>query len=118
IRAGVRKNMIARDVTRHGLEETWRRFEELLDLLEARAPESTYWVGQSLSFADFGIYAQLAAMRTPLTMWQSAKIAEHSRLAAYLDRVDLATRELVTLSSVQLSPAMPVHARADDWATA
>jgi len=117
IRATVRKTLYARDVTRSGLDQTWSRFEELLDLFDARAPESSFWIGQSLSFADLGIYAQLAGMQTPLTMWQSAKISERSRLAAYLERVDLATRELTTLSSAQASPAMPVHARTERaWA--
>lgn len=104
IRANVRKTLIARDVVRHGLDATWKRFEELLDLFEARAPESTFWVGTSLSFADFAIYAQLAGMQTPLTVWQSAKIAERSRLAAYLARVNAATREAVTLSTAEISP--------------
>jgi len=93
IRARVLRNLETRDVTRHGLAETWRRFEELLDLFEARAPESTFWVGRSLSFADFAIFAQLGGLRTPLTLWQSAKLAERSKLAAYLDRVDQATCE-------------------------
>lgn len=105
IRANVRKTLYARDVIRHGMDATWKRFEELLDLFEARAPESTFWVGASLSFADFAIYAQLAGMQTPLTVWQSAKIAERSRLGSYLARVNVATREAVTLSSVEVSPA-------------
>ncbi|HEX7664279.1 MAG TPA: glutathione S-transferase family protein [Polyangiaceae bacterium] len=93
----VRRKMIAkleaRDVTRHGLAVTWRKFEELLDSLELRAPANGFWVGDMLSFADFALYGQLAALRTPLTLWQSAKIAERPRLSAYLDRVDGATRE-------------------------
>ena len=93
IRANVCKSLYLRDVTRHGLDATWTRFEELLDLFNARAPESTFWVGNQLSFADFAIYAQLAGMQTPLTVWQSAKISERSRLASYLARVDSATRE-------------------------
>lgn len=93
IRARVLRGLHARDITRHGIHETWRRFEELIDLFEARAPESTFWVGRSLSFADFAIFAQLGGMRTPLTLWQSAKIAERPRLTAYLDRVDVATSE-------------------------
>lgn len=114
IRANVRKTLFARDVTRHGLETTWRRFEELLDLFDARAPEKTFWVGQSLSFADFAIYAQLAGMQTPLTVWQSAKISERSRLASYLQRVNAATREAITLSSsVEISAAFA--SRGPDW---
>jgi len=93
----IRRKMIAkleaRDVTRHGLATTWRKFEDFLDSLELRAPANGYWVGDSLSFADFALYGQLAALRTPLTLWQSAKITERRRLDAYLDRVDHATRD-------------------------
>ena len=105
IRADLRRTLLARDVVRHGMDATWERFEELLDLFEARAPESTFWVGPQLSFADFAIYAQLAGMQTPLTMWQSAKVAERARLASYLKRVDAATREPITLAAQMVSPA-------------
>lgn len=94
---GIRRKMLARlvgrDVTRHGLATTWRRFEDLLDALEVRAPASGFWVGDMLSFADFALYGQLAALRTPLTLWQAAKLSERRALDAYLDRVDRATRE-------------------------
>lgn len=93
IRSRVRTSLLMRDVIRQGLEETWRRFEELLDMFDARAPEKAFWVGRTLSFADLAIFAQLGGLRTPLTLWQSAKIAERPRLAAYLDRVDAATRD-------------------------
>jgi glutathione S-transferase len=109
IRANVRKTLQARDVIRHGMDATWKRFEELLDLFEARAPESTFWVGRSLSFADFAIYAQLAGMQTPLTVWQSAKISERSRLASYLARVDSATREAVSIATPNVSVAFATH---------
>ena len=109
IRANVRKSLYARDITRHGLDATWRRFEELLDLFDARAPESTFWVGHQLSFADLAIYAQLAGMQTPLTVWQSAKIAERTRLASYLARVDLATRETISIAAPIVSAAFAMH---------
>ncbi len=105
---GIRRKMIARlearDVTRHGLATTWRNFEELLDSLEVRAPASGFWVGDMLSFADFALYGQLAALRTPLTPWQAAKITERRGLDAYLDRVDHATREPRALQQLTEPP--------------
>ncbi|MEO8796242.1 MAG: glutathione S-transferase C-terminal domain-containing protein, partial [Polyangiaceae bacterium] len=105
---GIRRKMlarlVARDVTRHGLATTWRKFEELLDSLEVRAPASGFWVGDMLSFADFALYGQLAALRTPLTLWQAAKITERRGLDAYLHRVDHATRESRALQPVTEAP--------------
>lgn len=92
LRAGVTKALHARDVWRHGAAECWRRYEALLDQLEARAPERGHWVGDRLSVADLALFAQLHSMRTPLTPWQAEALASRPALTAYLDRVDARTR--------------------------
>lgn len=81
----------ARDVLRQGEAACWERFEEMLDLLEARAPQSGWWIGERATVADVAIFAQLHSLRTPLTRWQAARLAERPTLTRYLDRVDAAT---------------------------
>lgn len=92
LRRGVVARLVARDVWRAGPDACWRRFEVLLDALERRAPASGFWLGERPSVADLGLFAQLHSLRTPLTPWQCERVQARARLAAYLDRVDLATR--------------------------
>lgn len=92
LRRRVLKALFARDVTRHGLTQTWARFSLLLDQLEQRAPEVGYWLGARLTAADLGLFGQLHSLRTPLTPAQGAMVDGRRRLAAYLDRVHRATR--------------------------
>ena len=92
LRRGIVKNLVARDVWRAGADACWARFERVLDQLDARTPERGFWVGDELSAADFGLFGQLQAFRTPLTPKQSASVARRTALSAYLDRVDAATR--------------------------
>jgi glutathione S-transferase len=84
--------LVARDVTRQGLEACWQRFGCVLDQLEARAPAQGFWVSETLSIADLALFGQLQSFRTPLTQPQAAELARRPRLSAYLDRVDASTR--------------------------
>jgi glutathione S-transferase len=77
----------ARDVWRAGPDACWRRFQEQLDQLEARAPKTGYWVGSALSVADLGLFGQLHSLRLPLTPWQSEEVSKRPTLSAYLDRI-------------------------------
>jgi glutathione S-transferase len=80
-------NLVARDVWRAGPDACWRRFTDLLDQLEARAPQTGYWVGSALSVADLGLLGQLHSMRLPLTSWQQEELSKRKHLSAYLDRI-------------------------------
>ncbi|XXF75682.1 glutathione S-transferase [Myxococcaceae bacterium GXIMD 01537] len=102
LRRRVLNVLVARDVWRAGPEACWRRFQSLLDQLEARAPAEGFWLPGPLSVADLALFAQLHSLRTPLTPWQAGEVARRLRLSAWLDRVDAATR---TMSA-------PLHAAA------
>jgi glutathione S-transferase len=91
VRARVVRALVARDVWRAGGDACWSRFLTTLDHLEARAPKRGYWVDDRLSIADVALFAQLHALRTPLTAWQAHAVARRPTLAAWLDRVDAAT---------------------------
>ncbi len=99
LRAHVVGSLVARDVWRAGAGACWRRFEDTLDDLEARAPRDGYWLGASASanlgvgvgVADVAMFAQLASFRTPLTPWQAREIEKRPRLVDWIDRVDHAT---------------------------
>ena len=91
LRRKVLTALFYRDVTRAGADTLWQRFAVSLAQLEARAPANGYWLGERLSVADLAIHAQLHSLRTSLTPTQHRAIAQHARLTAYLDRVELAT---------------------------
>ncbi len=91
IRKNVLAALVARDVLRAGPDACWRRFQQQLDALEARAPEEGFWLG-AFSVADLGLFAQLHSLRQPLTPWQRDQVSARSRLSRYVDRVDAATR--------------------------
>lgn len=95
MRASVIESLSQRDVWRQGPAACWQRFEELLDLLDRRAPDEGCWVSPSPSAADFGLFAQLFSFCTPLTPWQHEALRRRARLSRYVDRLDAATR-LVT----------------------
>lgn len=82
--------LIARDFWRAGPEVCWRRFQETLDALDARAPEEGFWLG-TFSTADLALFSQLHGLRNDITPWQREQIAARPRLTRYLDRVDTAT---------------------------
>lgn len=91
VRKQIVQRLVARDIWRAGPEACWRRFQTMLDALEARAPEQGFWLG-SFSAADLALFAQLFGLRNDLTPWQSEQISARSRLSRYVDRVDAATR--------------------------
>lgn len=92
IRAGVVREVVARDVYRGGPTECWSRLEELLDDFDARAPSEGFFLGDTPTRADIALFAQLHSFRTDLTPAQRALVAQRPRLTAWLDRVDVATR--------------------------
>lgn len=87
LRANIIKALVARDVLRGGLTQCWERFETILDDLEQRAPREGGWVSRAPSFADFGLFGQLHALRTPLTPMQADLVAARPALSRYLDRI-------------------------------
>ncbi len=99
LRARQLTRLEARDVWRHGPEACWRRFEETLDQLEARAPSAGFWLTDRLTAADFALFAQLHSLRTPLTEPQSLQLAARPKLSAYLDRINAQTRLPTALSA-------------------
>ncbi|MEP7120419.1 MAG: glutathione S-transferase family protein [Byssovorax sp.] len=92
LRSKVVGALVARDVWRAGSAKCWERFEASLDQLEVRAPREGFWVGATVTAADVAIFGQLHGMRSPLTPWQQAQLAQRKGLSAYLDRVDARTR--------------------------
>jgi glutathione S-transferase len=92
LRKQVEGVLIARDVVRDGWQACRQRYALGLDRLEARAPEHGFWIGDGLTVADLGLFAQLHSFRTPLTRAQAEELAQRARLSRYLDRVDAATR--------------------------
>jgi glutathione S-transferase len=97
VRKRIVRGLVARDVWRAGREACWSRFCETLDALEVRAPERGFWVSASLSVADVALFGQLRSLQTSLTPGHSEELSKRSRLCAYLDRVDAATRGDKTL---------------------
>lgn len=97
--------LVARDVWRAGPEVCWRRFGEQLDALEARAPESGYWLG-TFSIADISLFCVLQSLRLDITPWQRGEVAKRARLSRYLDRVDEATRGTQAPAAPQAASAV------------
>jgi glutathione S-transferase len=91
LRKKVCASLAVRDFSKQGLPALWENMETTLDRLEARAPESTFWIGDALSVADVSIFGQLQGMRTDLTPAQRASVEKRPKLRSYLDRVDTAT---------------------------
>ena len=91
VRARIVSGLVARDVWRAGPDACWTRFGLVLDQLEARAPESGYWVGRALSVADLAIFAMLHSLRNEITPQQRDEVAKRKKLSAYLDRIDVET---------------------------
>ena len=91
IRRGILASLRAREVWRTGPDACWTRFQETLDLLEARAPARGFWVGERVSAADLALFAQLRSLQTDLTPWQRDQVASRPRLQAYVARIDALT---------------------------
>jgi len=64
----------------------------LLDALEERAPYEGFWVSAAPTVADLGLFAELDALRSPLTARQAQDLARRPKLSDWLDRVEQATR--------------------------
>jgi glutathione S-transferase len=92
VRRRVMKVLQARDFLLHGDAALEADFRRILNHLEQRAPDRGFWLGDALSIADLGIFAQLHSLRTQLTAAQSREIELRPRLVDYLDRVDSSTR--------------------------
>ena len=84
-------SLVGRDFTRAGLPACEARLFRVLDHLEARAPEQAFWLGDQVTVADLGLFAQLHSMRLPETAFRAADVAKRARLSSWLDRVDAAT---------------------------
>jgi glutathione S-transferase len=82
-----------RDFTRGGLAACEERLFRVLDHLEARAPETGFWLGERCTVADVGLFAHLHSLRLPQTPFRAADVAKRARLSRWLDRVDAATGE-------------------------
>lgn len=83
---------LKRDVLRSGHDALWADFRRILDLLEARAPHRGFWLGDTFTVADLGLFGHLRSLRTDLTRWQSREIELRPALVDWLDRVDARTR--------------------------
>ena len=90
-RSTVRK-LVERDFTRGGLQACYERLYQVMDNLDARAPEDGFWLGQRPTVADLGLFAHLHSLRLPAIAFQADEVKKRARLTRYLDRVDAATR--------------------------
>ena len=93
VRRGTVNRLVRSDFIRGGIEACHARLYGLLDALDARAPDSGFWLGPRACAADIGLFAQLHSLRLPLVAYQAEQIAKRARLNRYLDRVDAATRD-------------------------
>lgn len=92
LRAGVVRNLVARDVWRAGPAACWARLEGLLDDLDAQAPAAGFWLGERLGVADVSLFGQLRSLMTPLTPRQGAAVERRAALRAWIARVEAVTR--------------------------
>lgn len=109
IRKGILRGLVARDITRQGWDACWDRYLTLLDELELRAPERGFWVSDTLSVADLGLFGQLHSLRTPLTRPQAGELSQRMRLSAYLERVNAATQSQPTTARSAARPVNSAH---------
>jgi glutathione S-transferase len=92
VRKKTLNSLVGRDFLRAGLDACHARALRVLDQLDARAPETGFWLGDKPSVADIGLFAQLHAMRLPKTVYRAEQVAQRKRLSRWLDRVDAVTR--------------------------
>ena len=93
VRRRIRRGLIAREHWRRGPEACWARLDALLDSLNARAPSNgTGWLGGGWTVADIGLFGHLRSLDTPLTPRQAAMVRSRTRLSAWMDNFDAATR--------------------------
>ena len=92
VRRGTIKKLVERDFLRNGLDACYARMATTLDHLDQRAPADGFWLGPNVTAADIGLFAQLQSLRIPLVAHSAEAVAKRTKLSAYLDRVDAATR--------------------------
>jgi glutathione S-transferase len=92
VRRKMKENLQSRDFTRAGLAACEARLFRVLDHLEARAPAQGFWLGDSATVADIGLFGQLHSLRLPQTAFRAGELAQRTRLTAWLDRIDAATQ--------------------------
>lgn len=92
VRKKTLNSLVARDFTRSGLAACEARLYRVLDQLDARAPESGFWMGERPCVADIGLFGHLHSLRLPATPFRAQDIAARQRLSRWLDRVEAATQ--------------------------
>lgn len=92
VRRDTIQKVFARDFTRAGLDACYARMNQVLDHLDARAPEEGFWLGPRATAADVGLFAHLHSLRFPETPWRAEDLARRAKLTRWLDRVDAATQ--------------------------
>ena len=91
-RRGLQQRLSGEEIFRHGPEACWQLFNDHLGHLNTRSPAAGFWLGDELTVADISLFAQLQSFRTIMTKAQMEYINNHTRLAAWLDRVEEATK--------------------------
>ncbi len=71
-----------------GMEHCWAEFQRHLEYLEELAPEDNYWLGETVTVADIGLFSMLHSLQTEMSAWQMDSINKHNKLRAWLDRVN------------------------------
>lgn len=94
IRKRILKKMSHMEFIRVGQDGCWERFQQHLDKLEDRVPESGFWVGDQITVADIGLFGMLHCLRSDMSPWQMNEINRRPRMRAWLDRVDVLTRAM------------------------
>lgn len=85
------RGLVVRDVLRAGEHALWTEYRSVLDRLEARAPRTGFWLGETVGVADVALFAQLRSLKSALTPWQAREIELRPALVDWIDRVDAAT---------------------------
>lgn len=91
IRRRVMRGLVVRDVLRAGEHALSSEYRSTLDRLEARAPRTGFWLGDTVGVADVALFAQLRSLKSALTPWQAREIELRPTLVDWIDRVDAAT---------------------------
>lgn len=88
IRRRILKGMSNMEFIRAGQAGCWRMFQEHIDLLEDKAPEHGFWIGEQITVADISLFGSLHCLRSDLSPWQRDEVNRRPKLRAWLDRVD------------------------------
>jgi len=96
IRRQILKKMSHMEFIRIGQQGCWERFQRHLDMLEERVPEKGFWLGETMTVADIGLFGVLHSLRSDMSPWQMKEINRRPRMRAWLDRIDAVTRTQVS----------------------